>query len=73
MMTIPTDKYGNVYYGPTTLAQAEREIASIADYENSLPDEVGRSMGAIATEVTEQLDRAGYSKIASALRTRYGI
>lgn len=53
---IPTDKNGNVYYGPTTYKEA---VAQIEDVE-------GRTMEDMAL----MMEDAGYAKIASRIRNQ---
>lgn len=50
--TLPTDKNGQVYYGPTTYAQAVAQIAEGRD----------------SAEMARMLDKAGYAKIAAKIR-----
>lgn len=55
--TLPTDKKGQVYYGPTTYAQAEEQI----------------NAGRDAAEMAEMLDDAGYTGLAARIRREYGV
>lgn len=52
---LPTDKYGAVYYGPTTMRDAERQIDD----------------GAPAQEVADSLRSAGYTGLADRIMKRY--
>lgn len=54
---IPTDKYGNVYYGPTTFAKAEEQIQD----------------GRPADETADMLEDAGYIGIARRIRKAYRV
>lgn len=56
--TLPTDKFGDVYYGPKTFAAAEQCI-----------DDGART----ARDVAEMLDDAGYTGVAARVRREYGI
>ena len=53
---LPTDKNGNVYYGPTTYKAAVAQIN-----EGREPDDVARMMA-----------DAGYAKIAAKITEKYG-
>ena len=53
---LPTDKFGNIYYGPTTYAAAVKQIE-----EGQEPDRVRAIMA-----------DAGYKRIAARLHKRYG-
>jgi hypothetical protein len=53
--TIPTDKRGNVYYGPKTLSEAIDHIYA------------GRS----AKEVEGMLRKAGYTGVADRVRAKF--
>lgn len=55
---LPTDKHGNVYYGPKTVAQA---LAAI------------REMEAEPSKVVSDLLKAGYTRIAAIVAKTYGI
>lgn len=55
--TIPTDRHGNVYYGPTTLAGAMQQIQD----------------GRPAAEMAGMMDRAGYPGIARSIRVKYDL
>ena len=58
---IPTDRHGNVYYGPRTLRQCEVIIeATSLDYQEI------RGM-------VQQLREAGYTGVAARLAKRYRI
>lgn len=69
---LPTDKNGNVYYGPKTVAQAESQIASICDAESELPLDVQSDARTLASEIAEKMKRAGYTRAASNLLKQYG-
>lgn len=53
--TLPTDKHGQVYYGPKTYAAAEQQIKE----------------GRPAQEVADMLDAAGYTGLARRIRAEY--
>lgn len=55
--TLPTDRNGNVYYGPKTFAAAQAQIAEGAD----------------ATKVADMMERAGYRAVAAKVRKHYGL
>ena len=55
---IPTDRHGNIYYGPTTTREAE-ELIQTGDVS--------------ASEVTERLVTAGYLGVAARVRKIYGL
>ena len=54
---LPTDKNGNVYYGPRTMKQAAQQI------------EEGRP----PAQMAEMMEDAGFSGIANRIRKQYGI
>jgi len=56
--TLPTDKSGNVYYGPKTVKQGEAAI---------------RDMDADPTKVVADMRKAGYARAASMLAKQYGV
>jgi hypothetical protein len=64
---LPTDKHGNVYYGPTTLATAENMVQNMA---NNI---AGISKDDAAHKVACMLHNAGYTGIAARLRKAYCI
>ena len=70
---IPTDKFGKVYYGPKTTAQAEAEIRSIVESESEMPIEVQSSASQIAADLASRMETAGYTRAASNLRLQYGV
>lgn len=57
---IPTDKNGNIYYGPTSFKQCE-----------ALIDEIDSPL--TAKQVADMMDAAGYTAVASKVRRAYGI
>jgi hypothetical protein len=71
--TIPTDKNGNVYYGPKTAAAAELEVARIVDNESDMPIEVQTSTAQIVASIAANMERAGYTKATSNLRKAYSV
>jgi hypothetical protein len=70
---IPTDKNGNVYYGPKTVAQAETEVARIVESESDLPIEAQTATSEIVLGLAGKMNRAGYAKAASNLRKQYDV
>lgn len=54
---IPTDKDGNVYYGPTTFSGAEEQIIA----------------GRPAAETANMMEAAGYVGVARRIRKEYGV
>jgi len=54
---LPTDKNGNVYYGPRTMKEAEEQI------------EEGRP----PAEMAEMMEDAGFTGIANRIRKEYGV
>lgn len=54
---LPTDKRGNVYYGPKTVAAAESLI---------------RDMDASTTNVVRDLRAGGYTRVAAIIAKKYG-
>ena len=64
--TLPTDKYGNVYYGPKTLGEAEKALRDMID-------EVGISKYDAAYYVASMAQKAGYTGVAARVRKAYGI
>jgi hypothetical protein len=71
--TIPTDKNGNVYYGPKTVAQAEVVVYQIVESESELPIEAQTATSKIVLGLAEKMNRAGYAKAASNLRKQYDV
>jgi hypothetical protein len=68
--TLPTDRKGNVYYGPSTsteaIKQIEAERESACEYSDdsfSLASEVER--------VAQMMERAGYAGAAARVRNHY--
>lgn len=55
---LPTDKRGNVYYGPKTVAHAKDAI---------------RNMDAEPAKVVADLRKAGYSRVATLIAKEYGV
>jgi hypothetical protein len=55
---LPTDKSGTIYYGPKTVAEAEKQI-----------DE----MDAPPADVVKMLREHGYTRVASIIAKRYGV
>lgn len=63
--TLRTDKHGNIYGGPRTLAQAEQ---AVRDAQNDHVSHV-----AAARKVAVMVADAGYTGVAARLRKAYGI
>ena len=63
--TIPTDRHGNPYYGPTTWAEA-------CDLIRERDEAAGDDEPSCAGEVADSLESAGYHRIALRVRT-YGV
>ena len=55
---LPTDKSGNVYYGPKTVAEAKMAI---------------RDMDAAPAKVVADLRKAGYARVAALIAKEYGV
>jgi hypothetical protein len=55
--TLPTDKNGNVYYGPRTMAGAKEQIQE----------------GRPAADVANMMEAAGHTGIARRIRKEYGV
>lgn len=68
--TLPTDRLGNVYYGPCTSAEAISEIEAAQrearDYEDDSFD-----LDAEIERVTSMMDGAGYVNAAVHVRNHY--
>ena len=60
--SIPTDRHGNVYYGPRTYAEAEE----VLQYETE-------NLRTAAEEVAAMMDRAGFSRAAARVRREYHV
>ena len=54
---LPTDKNGNVYYGPRTMKEAEDQIAD----------------GRPAKEIAQTMEDAGFVGIARKIRKEYDV
>jgi len=68
--TIPTDKRGNVYYGPRTYAEASETIVAISEslrYQHELPTEEA------ARRIANVMDAAGYAGIANRIRREWEV
>jgi len=68
--TIPTDKRGNVYYGPRTYAEACETIDRISEslrYQYELPT------AEAARRIASVMDEAGYSRIANRIRREWEV
>jgi len=68
--TIPTDKRGNVYYGPRTYAAACETIDEISEslrYQYELPTKEA------ARRIANVMDAAGYSGIARRIRKEWEV
>jgi len=68
--TIPTDKRGNVYYGPRTYAAASETIDAISEslrYQYELPTTEA------ARRIASVMDAAGYSGIANRIRKEWEV
>lgn len=57
---IPTNKYGNVYYGPKTFDEAMQRIEWMIEDGMLWPD--------AARDIAETLEEHGYSKVAEKVR-----
>ena len=72
---LPTDKFGNVYHGPTTLAEAERWVHEHADELEGpvvFPDAPeAASVQEYARNLAETIEAAGYTGVAARLRKRF--
>ena len=67
---IPTDKRGNVYYGPRTYAAASETIDEISEslrYQYELPTTEA------ARRIASVMDAAGYSGIANRIRKEWEV
>lgn len=68
--TLPTDKHGNVYYGPRTYAAASEMIDAISDslrYQYELPTtEAARRIAGV-------MDAAGYTGVARRIRKEWEV
>lgn len=53
--TLPTDKHGNVYYGPRTCAEADALIATMIDQ--------GSTPRAAASRVADMVGDAGFAGV----------
>ena len=58
---IPTDKYGNVYYGPKTFDKAMEDV-------NRYFDESGLEWAAAVDKVADMLENHGYANVAKKVR-----
>ena len=54
---LPTDRNGQIYYGPKTYAEAEAQIRD----------------GRPASEMADMMEGAGYTGIAARIRREYAI
>lgn len=62
---LPTDKRGNVYYGPRNFAQAQAAVSRMTDDAGRMP-----VTEAVET-VARHLESAGYCGVAARLRSYY--
>lgn len=68
--TIPTDKRGNVYYGPRTYAAASEMIEWLA---NSLQYQYEMPTAEAASRTADIMDSAGYTGIARRIRKEWEV
>lgn len=76
---IPTDKNGQVYYGPTTLAEARTAIGNIRDEMHAKMDRIGSTPDTRAEWTAKEirfvatLRDAGYTGLAARIAKEFGI
>lgn len=68
--TIPTDKHGNVYYGPRTYAAAAETIDAISE---TLRYQYDSPITESARRIANVMDAAGYTSIARRIRREWEV
>jgi len=66
MNKYPTDRNGDVYYGPKTFEAAREQINFLVSQGEGTPQDV-------AAEVADRMEAAGYAVGAEKVRTFYEI
>ena len=73
--TLPTDRWGNVYYGPRTFAEAEETLSvlhtDMLENEKEDPDLARRQYRQEIADMADRLDAAGYPGVAARVRREY--
>lgn len=65
--TLPTDKHGNVYYGPRTVNHAHDYVTDI------LNNEAETKVADCISDLCQRMESAGYTGIAARIRKAYGV
>lgn len=68
--TLPTDKNGQLYYGPKTFRQADELVQQAMESEHLESSVMPRD---IAARVADNMESGGYIIAASRLRREYGV
>ena len=68
--TLPIDKFGRVYHGPRTFAEATFKIDEMLAFGT---DQIGEPIPLveILNDVVAEVERAGYTGVATRIRKQY--